>query len=178
MTLLALDLATKTGFAVGNPDAYQCVTPLEAAAGSVPKPYSGVFTIAPPRTSIGEFMARYRDWLDDMITLHGVDKLVFEAPIITSGRTSIDTARKLLGVAAVTEELAYRRGIPWVREGNNATIRKHFIGKGRGDRKDLKRLVLEQCRARGWEVDSEDEGDALALFDFGVHCINSQKRAA
>lgn len=171
--LLALDLATTTGFAVGDPAVYRPLTPLEVASqGGNAKPYSGAQRIGAKNAEIGPFGVEYEDWLGDMIAVHMVDRIVFEAPWI-GGQTSQDTARKLMGLACWTESVACRKGVPWVFEANNASVRKHFTGVGRGDRSRLKRLTIEACQLRGWDPRGEDEADALALYDYACHCIQN-----
>lgn len=171
MSLLALDLATVTGYAVGDPELHERLTALEAyGRGDNAKPFSGSHRIAPPGTPLGVFCIRYEDWLGDMLLVHQATHVVFEAPWV-GGKTSQDVARKLMGLAILTETVATRAKVPWIREANNASVRKHFIGKGRGDRKTLKRLTIEACQNRGWEPRNDDEADALALFDYACHCL-------
>ena len=189
MTLLALDLATSTGFAIGDPLAFRPLTPLEAAAGDNAKPVSGRFVVARPGTDLGPFLVSFEDWLGGIFDEYAITQLVFEMPWIgvkhdeRTDRWVLSanqmTLRKLTGLAGMTEAVAHRRGVAeddlW--EANNATVRKHFIGKGRGKRDELKRLTIEACQRRGWDPMTDDEADALALFDFACHCLQSKDAA-
>ena len=64
-TMLALDLATCTGWAVGP-------------AGAVPS--SGEERIGAPGIGIGEFLDIYGNWLADMITVHAPQVVIFQLP--------------------------------------------------------------------------------------------------
>ena len=189
MTLLALDLATSTGFAIGDPLAHRVVTPLEAAAGDNVKPVSGRFVVARPKTDLGPFLVGFEDWLTGIFDEHRVTQVVFEMPWIGAVKdprtdrcilsASQTTLRKLTGLAGMTEAVAHRRGLSEddIWEANNASVRKHFIGKGKGKRDELKRLTIEACQVRGWDPMTDDEADALALFDYACHFLQNKEAA-
>lgn len=154
--LLALDLATSTGFA------------LRSANGLI---QSGSQRFQ-KGLAVGPFLIAYERWLAESLTVWQPEVVAFEAPWV-GGVTHQDTARKLMCLAGVTEMACLKA--PSVQrhfEANNASVRKHFLGKGRGDRKELKRLAIDACRARGWDPENDDEADALALLDYLAHCIN------
>lgn len=131
---------------------------------------SGRYRLPSTGEDVGKFLAAY----EDTLLLFGsgeLDLIIFEAPWI-GPQTSQDTARKLLCLAGETEKFAYRRGIT-CREENNATIRKHFIGKGSGiPREEMKRRTIEACRARGWNPVDDNVADALALLDYAMSVYN------
>lgn len=148
--ILALDLATVLGVAIGP-------------AGG--KPRAVPHRIAPPETAIGPFLSRYADWLADQITTHDPAVIIFEAPIMTAGKTSIDTARKLMNLAGLTDMIGWRREVPRVFEADSSTVCKAFTGRGRyEDRGGKKRAVMEACARLGWEAADDNAADALALW--------------
>lgn len=151
--LLALDLATSVGFAVLDDHGLA---------------QSGRFVIDGKGAPIGRFLHRYAEWLTKYIGFCLPRRIVFEAPWI-GPNTHQDTARKLMCLAGRTEEVAYDMRIPIVREVNNAEVRKHFVGKGRGARDEMKRLVQQRCIDLGWKPESDDEADALSVMDFAAH---------
>lgn len=156
-SLLTLDLATVTGWAVWRPD------------GNHPGVQSGTERLPKTGDDVGRFLCAYADWLMPFVELERPGRVVFEAPWI-GPQTSQDVARKLLGLACMTEAVCHWQGIPaW--EVNNASVRKHFIGKGRGDRRELKRLTMAACRERGWQPEDDNEADALAVMDYAAHCL-------
>ena len=151
--LLTLDLATSTGWAAWRPGDSR------VASGVVRMPKTG--------EDVGWFLDVFDARLRDLLTLHSPEMVVFEAPWI-GPNTHQDTARKLLCLAGMTELVCRRAGLRY-REANNASVRKHFIGKGRGDRRTLKDMTMRACQQRGWDPENDDEADALALLDYAAH---------
>ena len=149
--LLALDLTPHTGWARWRSGG-------EVRFGTIALPKSG--------PDIGRFLAAFDDRLVSVLAV-APDVVVFEAPWI-GPNTHQDTARKLMCLAGMLEFVCHRAAIP-CREVNNAAVRKHFCGKGRAPRAEMKRLVTQACRARGWQPANDDEADALAVLDFAAH---------
>lgn len=185
--ILALDLATRLGWAYAGPAAMESWprTAMEAAAMPSPPAVSGWFRLPKTGPDVGWFLDAYHDFLTSSLDLHQPARVVFEAPWVgvkkdrhgNVSQTHQDTARKLLCLAGHTEFVCRRRRIAY-REANNATVRKHFIGKGRGDRATLKRLTIDACKARGWSPENDDEADALGLLDYAVACWRPGRVAA
>lgn len=169
--VLALDLATVTGWAVG-PLPRRPLTLLEATVRKPPQPLSGIQRIARPGTNVGKFLSNYADWLELMIEEHKPQGLIFEAPILPAHGNMVST-RKLVGLAGVTEMVAHDMGIRWVREGYPSQIKLHICGFG-GPGKDGVKAAI---RARGWSFADDNEADALALHDYAGHLF-AQERAA
>lgn len=172
MLVLALDLATSTGWAMADSETYELRTSLESAVSKPPRPESGFYEVPKrARGNIGAFLDDFEKWLRAMISVSLPTMVAFEAPLLR-GNTSIDTARKLMALAAVTEMVCYRADcVQRCFEANNATVRKHFIRKGSGKRDEIKRLTIIECEGRGWNVQNDDEADALALLDYAMHCF-------
>lgn len=152
--LLCFDLATRTGFAYWRPGI---------------KVISGHFSMPKTGNDVGWFLDDFEIRLREMFEFYKPERCVFEAPWVGE-KTSQDTARKLLCLAGVTEMVA-RRNRAACSEANNASVRKHFIGKGRGDRKTLKDMTMRACRERGWDPDNDDEADALALLSYAADLL-------
>ena len=151
--LLALDLATKTGWAYALP--------------SMSQPRSGVFTLPDTGSNVGWFLDAFERWLTPFQREIAVQEVVFEAPLHLPN-SNINTARKLMSIAAMTEFVCRRNGTRYF-EANNASWRKHFIGKGGGKGQVLKAMTVEACRDRGWSPRDDNEADALGLLDYAVH---------
>lgn len=168
MNLLALDLATKTGFAHGEPGGMP-------TWGSHKLPQTG--------EDYGAFGLAYEAFLSALIQSKGVTRIVYESPILPS-TTTLATARKLYSLGTITEMIAGRLGVK-CHEAHMQTVRGHFIGASRApkhipqkDRRSwMKSRIIGQCIARGWNVTNDDEADALAVFDWASAIIN-QKHAA
>lgn len=149
MRLLALDLATRIGWAARD------------EAGRVSW---GAFRLPDVGDDIGRFLSAYDVWLCDMVTLHGPERCVYEAPYVGSATAQM-TALKLMNLAGFTQYRCARRRVA-CRPRNNASVRAHFIRQARGKRRDLKALTIQACKLRGWDTDDEDAADALALLDY------------
>ena len=156
-SILALDLSTNVGFAFWS-----------AAYGIK----SGHWRIAPPATPIGRFLQLYDAQLSERLAFFEPTIVVFEAPFVGT-KTSQDVARKLMGLACITEYLCLKEGLEEsnIYEVNNASVRRHFCGKGKGARAEMKDRVMKPCRDRGWEPANDDEADSLAVLDYAVHCL-------
>lgn len=154
--LLTLDLSTHTGWSVWD--------------GADDVRYG---TLHLPKTGedVGRFLCAFEDWLLPFVRMEQPKRLVFEAPILASGKTNITTARKLMCLAGETEKIATRCHVQaW--EVHNGQVRKHFCGIGKArDRATLKQLTIDACRARGWNPGDDNAADALAVLDFAAHCL-------
>jgi crossover junction endodeoxyribonuclease RuvC len=170
--LLALDLATALGWALGRISA-RPLTQLEAAVQKPRQPMSGVFRIAPVGTAVGPFLAAYETWLSAMIAQHAPAGIIFEAPILPK-KTTPATVRKLVGLSGMTEKVAHQRGITWVREAQPSTVKLHICGNGGPGKAGVQNAI----RARGWTFATDDEADALAVHDYGAHLFARERLAA
>ncbi len=146
--ILALDLATKTGWAVGSPDG---------------EPRYGTKVLPSTGEDIGRFAAAYNEWLLDMITLENPALIVFEAPIL-AGQTTLTTARKLGGLAWHTEFVCNLRQVRCA-EHHLQSVKKFFAGSGRAD----KAAMMEAARRHGWDPKDDNAADALGLWACTVH---------
>lgn len=148
MKLLALDLATRVGWACGAPNE-------NVRFGTHVLPSTG--------GEIGPFADAFGQWLRSKIESEKPELIVFEAPILTSGLTAIATARKLMGLAYHTELIAFDHQLR-VRESNLMTVKKFFAGSGKATKQDM----VAAARRHGWDVDNDDEADALALWSHTI----------
>jgi hypothetical protein len=170
MITMVLDLATHTGFAVGDAAGVQ-------GHGSFKMPATG--------GDIGTFLSHYRTWLNAAITRWAPGEIIFEMPILGAGM-SLPVLRKLYGLCCLTELICKDHGIK-CGEANLLDIRRHFIGTHRAP-KDLrcktgcqvkscarcrdarrgwlKEATISMCRKRGFRPADDNDGDALALFSY------------
>lgn len=151
-SILALDIASRTGWAFGRPGEY---------------PLSGSVRLAPPGASNGAIGRGMLRWLTDFITVSKPDILYYEVPLDPrhmGSKTTFKTARILLGLPFLVETIAEARGIYRLREAGVQDVRKHFCGTPRP--KDKKAAVLARCRQLRWDPVDDNAADALALWDF------------
>lgn len=144
MRVLGLDLATNTGFAIGD-------------LGGVPR--FGGHRLPSTGDDLGRFLAAFEDWLLDTIRRDVPDRVFFEAPILSQ---STMTARKLMCLAGETERICHRERLP-VKEVVISQAKKFITGHGYAD----KQMVVEAAHARGWKVANDNEADACAIWLFG-----------
>ncbi|MCA3246946.1 MAG: hypothetical protein ING19_20740 [Azospirillum sp.] len=156
MPILALDLATRTGWACDGP----------ADARGQARPLAGSFDLR--GSEYGDRYVDLRDRIRDMIAVHQPTVGVFEAPLPFAGGSNFagamatsQTVRLLLGFAAIAEEVMSRAGLQ-VFEVNVQQVRKHFCGDPRAKKDDVMRV----CRTLGWAVADHNAADAMAAWDF------------
>ena len=150
--LLTLDLATITGWAyLGSPS---------------DKPMSGTHKIAPADKSDAGFFIEFEKFIDDLLTLHNPHTVVFEAPFMGSIK-NLNTARRLIGFAVLTELVSAKKGVSRIKEVNNSTVKKFFTGNGRAEKKDM----IFKCHQKGWKPKDDNEADALAILAFSMSTI-------
>lgn len=153
MNILALDLASVTGWAVGEP-------------GDTPT--HGSLRFASAGASHEAIFAAAMRWMSGMCANHEPDIVIWEAPLPTSfsrGSTNTNTTTLLYGLPAIIGAVSYLNEIYDVRKASTRDIRLHFIGQNPKGHVG-KKLVVRQCRAMGWEVNDDNEADSLATWHY------------
>ena len=155
ISVLALDLATKTGWAFGEMDAEPEYGTLELPGGS---------------KNLGPFLHTFSNWLDAALHKMIPEYIVYELPVLPK-TTNPTTVIKLNSLAGHTELLAHLSKIH-CRGARNSTVMKHFTGNGGGKRDDRKARCINACLNRGWEPEDDNQADALAIWDYTMFCLN------
>jgi hypothetical protein len=159
--ILALDVATRTGWARGR------VGELPVA-GSIRFGGSGAHDPA-------IFAAALR-WLSaELEPQPRPDLVIIESmlpPDAVRGATSRAVRDRLAGLQGIVKGVAHLRGIGEIAEATVGNIRDHFIGDRSLKRDAAKRSVMERCRALGWQCADDNAGDALALFSYACALID------
>lgn len=141
MTILFLDLATTSGWAVDDP----------ADNG---KPVTGLCTLPEAvETRVGHTLERYRAWLQDMIRRVDPRLVGYEEPLMLPRKSNF----VLISLAGVTQMVAHQMGVKY--EGvYGATIKAHFTHGGAKKHETVARYKL-----LGWDVGGEhNRADAAA----------------
>lgn len=159
--ILALDIATVVGWA--------------AACGN-DTPVYGEMRMGERGCSIGECFLAFDIWLLKQFNTLQPKVLIFESPALIQ-RGSADINYRLMGLAAIAELNGVRYGLR-VFQAASDTVAKHFTGRGRWPAKEKKPAVMKMCRIRGWNPQSEDASDALALLDYAQSLLQGQHAAA
>lgn len=154
--ILALDLASVSGWAVGEPGSRT--------------PAHGTIRFAAAGASHEAIFAKAYDWTTKMMDTFKPNLVVWEAPLPTSfrrvrGKTNADTTSILFGLPAVVGAAVYASGIYDIRKAETNEVRRHFIFSN-PKRVKAKPLVMQQCRAMGWEIADDNEADALATWSY------------
>lgn len=163
MKVLALDIASNVGFAVG-------------AAGSAPI----VGTYRLPKSfdpnDFGQRFVAFDRWLTETLEVHQPRVVAFEEPIAPRGVNMLSnwsTIRFLIGLVAIAELVAHGFGCE-TTEANVSTVKKHWAGNGRADKADM----IAACFRLGWKVANDHEADACGLWDYTVHVLKANRRIA
>ena len=173
--VLALDVATTTGFAVANVGLLPPATPLEAVAqGGVKQPHSGSQRMGSANMDDGAILSAYKQWLEDMIAVHNPDCVVYEAPFMSN--KFFNAGKRLLAMAGITESVCNSKKVK-VFTANMGTVRKYFCGTGKANRKTIKRLIQTACDQRGWTYKDDNESDALAVWEYSAACLTGRIEA-
>jgi Holliday junction resolvasome RuvABC endonuclease subunit len=150
MIIAALDLATKTGVAVG---------PL----GGRPE----LWTLDLKSKGEAKFHAtrlmQIQGLAHRLIAEHGARFIAIEKPFVAT-HNNWETTLLTMGLTANVLSWAARKGIP-VDIFPAQTVAKHFTGSGKMKRDDKKAAILAECRARGWDPTDDNQADAAALWD-------------
>jgi hypothetical protein len=168
--ILALDVATTTGWAYGS-------------AGE--RPQYGHFRAGKRGMKGGEIVTLFRDWLKLQCEIKKPHWLIYESPYVprvapprvrtatgklistlSGGAPPIDinVLRRLITLCGIVEELGWRYSIEVREEASNVVCRQ-FTGRGSwGSRAAKKAATQKMCAVYGWHGVSEDEADALALW--------------
>lgn len=154
--ILALDLAAKTGWALGY------------ATDKVPQ--SGSIRFAKEGSSMAAVFSACRLQLRDFLSMNPeIGIVVFEAPLLPmfkGGKTSKSAIRSGIGLAAVVEELLFSLGRYDVREAEVRQVRTHFLGSNKNKRADAKDMTINACYRLGWKPVDDNAADALALWHY------------
>lgn len=141
MKILALDLATKTGWAHSD--------------GS-----SGVFEL-PEAQHRGARWNAFACWLDRMLLEHPADLVVYEQAHHRGGFAT----RFALALVTETERMAAWNNAE-VRPYHSATIKKHATGNARAKKDEMLAAALDRNPSRLFQDDNEV--DALFLLDLAL----------
>jgi hypothetical protein len=146
--IMALDLASVSGWAVGEPGG---------------KPVHGSIRFARAGASHEAIFASAFRWMNSMLLDHAPKLIVWEAPMPTSFKTTnINTTTLLYGLPAVIGAATYLRGGYDIRKADTRDVRHHFIGCN-PKRAQAKPMVVQKCRAMGLPVSDDNEADALGV---------------
>lgn len=155
--LLALDLATVTGWAI-------------LASGVVT---SGAVSFARrpatqhrPAPHVGHTHALFEDWLRGQFNGPRFDGVIYEDAGFFKSAAAVQVCVGLRGILLARAATAYAMGVPLFTY-SPSTVKKHWTGSGNAK----KPAMMAETRRRFPDLDLTDsnEADALALLDLHVY---------
>jgi len=155
--ILALDIATVTGWAWGRPGT---------------KPECGSYKFAATGSSHAAIFAGCFDWLVAVTKAQRPDVIVIEDLLpfgAKRGRTNKSTGDLLGGLHGIVRMVAFKRAIFDFHAVSANDVRGHFIDARGYKRDQAKRYVLRKCHALGWlngNARDEDAADACAIWSY------------
>lgn len=144
--VLALDLSTKCGWAVGRD--------FEA-------PRYGTWILPTEHGGIGKRMSAFAASLEDAIQVMQPELVIVEAPLPPQAQTAMASARIQFGLAAVAEMIALEQSVE-CEEARADDVRKLVFGRSRLP----KEQIVQWCRDQGWSPPDDNAADALALLRY------------
>jgi crossover junction endodeoxyribonuclease RuvC len=155
--IIFLDLATRIGWAHGK-------------IGS--EPQYGAYRLPSTGEDVGLFIDAFDAWIGTNFfwRFHCDDRtlVAYESPILPR-QTSLQTTRKLQGLAAHLEWRAHRHGAE-IREAHLQQVKLFWTGNGRAD----KPAMIARAVKLGYlelQAEHHDEADALAGWWFACNSI-------
>jgi hypothetical protein len=182
--VLALDLATTTGWALHRP--------------GMQRPFFHAFTLPGGPRDVGEPAAALEEWLRDkmreMRAGGGISHFFYEAQHITPN-INMETTARLIGLAAIVDKFAFQTKAK-AYSVDIGTWRKHFIGRGSGFKRekvwnekkqkmvngkylpgeDPKELAVQRCEQYGWHTDIHDAAEACGILDYSLTLLPDYHR--
>jgi len=164
-TILALDIATRCGWAEGPVSGH----PL----------FFGSERLAPEGAGDAAIFAGMLQFLGRRLAAFKPRIIVYEAPLDPRHMkmTTKATLRRLNGLPAVAEAIAYRMGVYDVREIETGDLKLYWHGKRNLPRPVVKPMTIRKMQALGYDVKDEDAADAVAVHRYMAAFLNPAFRA-
>lgn len=143
--ILALDLGTNTGFAIGDMLAI----------------VSGHWNLKPGRYDGGGMrFVKFRSALNELYSAWSIERVYYEEVRRHAGT---DAAHVYGGLMATLTAWCEEKGIPYSSLPVGA-VKKNWTGKGNASKAEM----IAEAEIRGFKPQTEDEADALAVFDLAL----------
>jgi Holliday junction resolvasome RuvABC endonuclease subunit len=151
MNILALDLGTRTGYAILKNNLITI----------------GTRKLKHDKRASGRRFLDFRNWLIQLIRAHNIYRVFFERVYRHSGTEAAHVYGAFMyTLAAVCEELHVKcAGIPVT------TIKKFATGKGNASKEDM----INFAKSWGYNPLDDNSADALAILLTGLHALNFQQ---
>lgn len=152
MRVAALDLSSRTGWAVWN--------------GSAGRPMLGTKKLVGWDYDEGDFLEFYRLWLGDFLRVHQPELIAIERwflPEHADGKT----IGNQIGLSYFTRWACKAARIKSVYV-TAAQWRKHAFGSAANNGTDWKRRATQRCDHLGWEYSDHNAAEAGLILDWAI----------
>lgn len=160
--ILALDIATTTGFARGR-------------VGE--KPIGGSIRFGRPGASSNAVFGRCLQWIAKELEPEPRPNILIVESMLSPdakvGFTSRDVRDRLAGLHGIVRAVAHLRGVYDISEAGVGQVRAHFIGASNLKRDAAKSQVLMRCDQLGWDASDDNAGDAFALWSYAAGLLDA-----
>lgn len=147
--LLALDLSTQVGWAVG---------PIGG------RPLLGTWVL-PQIGGEGARFASFENELADAMSVHEPTVVAVEAPLPLPAQNNAEVARQQMGLRAFVFSEAYRASAA-MHEIDAYSVRLNVLGTGRFPKGKVKDAVMAWSKREGYDPPDHNAGDALVLWTY------------
>jgi hypothetical protein len=159
--ILALDVATRTGWALGR-------------VGETPR--SGSCRFGHSSSDENVIFGAALNWASLFLQEQGPPQiLMIEAllpPDAMRGRTSKAVRDRLAGLHGVIRGVAWLRHVEQIMDCTVGDVRAHFIGDRKAKREIAKRETMRRCAQLGWQCRDDNAADALAVWSYACAQID------
>ena len=146
VAILALDLGTKTGYAIRT----RCG-----------KTIYGTESFTPRKSwTPGQRWQRFRSWLSSTIVVNQINSIAYED---VKRHIGTDAAHVYGAFLALVEMLADTHNLTLQPVGVG-TVKKHWTGKGNAKKDEM----VAEAKRRGLHPDGDNSADALAILDWAI----------
>lgn len=173
-TILALDVASKTGVAFGRP-------------GEIPRLQTIDFR---GEDELPGLYGRAVTWMATRLRDEPPDLVVIERVVPPSGAmgfTNHDTTMTSIGLFAILCGIVHCKSIR-LELAPISTWRKNFLGKGNYPGKVAKQMAVDRCKLLGWDAPDNNAAEAAGIWSWAagiymgkipeaLHLFGEKKRA-
>ena len=153
MNILALDMATRTGWAIKAMDS---------------EIVYGVKDYSPYTADWGGLFAVHHKWLSDTIAIHSIQHVVIERNFFRGKASQL-----FAGLNAITHMVAFMHDVDR-SEVAPTELKKFVTGTG----KSKKPEIVKHVREWGFDTCDDNEADAIALLHLAIWRIDRERAAA
>lgn len=153
--IASLDIASVTGWAAGPP--------------GIHTPMFGEHRMAPVGANEAVVFDNFESWLNQKIDVLRPVYMRAEDQFMAPNASRM-VIQRLMGMRGICAMVCHRRGVRlrWVPV---ATVHRFFTGVGRHPRGEKKQATIAMCQRYGWNPQTDNQADALALWLWSEHEI-------